>query len=52
MNFTSLKLFNDSVCRNLDVDLGSLLWVPLLEQGLNKMNPEEGPANLSYAVIL
>lgn len=55
MNFTSpfqLKLYSDSVCRYLDVDLGSLLRVPLLEQGLDKMNQEEGPANLSQTVIL
>ena len=35
----------------LDVVLGTLLWVSLLEQGLGPMNTEV-PANLSHSLIL
>lgn len=36
---------------HLDVGLGTMLWVSLLDQGLGQMDPE-GPASLSHAVIL
>jgi len=35
----------------LDVALGILLWVFLLEHGLEQRDPE-GPANLSCAAVL
>lgn len=34
----------------MEVVLGTLLWMALLEQGLHQMDPEV-PANLSHAVI-
>ena len=34
----------------LDAVLGSLLWVALLEQGLEQVDPE-GPASLSHPAI-
>lgn len=36
---------------NLDVVLGTLIWVALLEWGLEQMDPEV-PANLSHSGIL
>ena len=35
----------------LDVALGTLLWVSLLEKGLEQMDPE-GPVSLNNSVIL
>ena len=35
----------------LAVSLGTLLWVSLLGQGLERRDPE-GPASLSHAVVL
>jgi len=44
---SSLEIFKS----HLDVVLGSLLWVSLLEQGLEQMDSEV-PANLSQSVML
>ena len=44
---SSLQIFKS----HLDVSLGSLLWVSLLEQGLEQMDSEV-PANLSQSVML
>lgn len=42
----------EGIFRNcLDMVLGTLLWVSLLEQGLSQMDPES-PANLSQSVTL
>ena len=47
MDSVSLQVFKS----HLDMVLGNLLWVSLLEQGLDQMD-SEAPYNLNHSVTL
>lgn len=51
MTVALMKMFLEAFKSHLDVVMGTLLWVSLIEQEWDQMDPEV-PSNLNHSVVL